>query len=602
MMEAEERNATGGAVDARPHRRRNRWLAVIAAVLCVFGLAAGMALEYIAAHAGPMLRSSVVATLSRRFESPVELDSLDVSVAKGLEVHGRGLRVLSLVRPAAGGAVQAASPAQGVPSTPTPGALAVPMLSVKEFRFRTTLSDLLHLRANIGRVEVEGMEVHIPPRSAIAREQALLQQAQQQPQQQQPRPRVTARERVKQSVAIHVAEIDCRDVLLVIETGRPDKAPLQFAIRDLRLTDVGMGRPMGYVADLVNPKPVGDIHATGTLGPWVGGDPRLTPLDGRYTFLHVNLATIRGLRGTLSSVGQFQGHLSQIAVDGTTSTPDFALDVSGRPVPLQTQFHALVDATTGDTRLDPVQAVLRRSAFTARGDVARILGKGHDIALSIEMPSGRIQDILQLSMKTEPPVMRGAVELHAKLHIPPGKERVAEKMEVAGRLRVSGVEFTSAKLQGRIDGLSVRTTGGMHAAKVGAGQTEDGRPDVASKLAVTFALSHGVTLVPSLRYEIPGATVQMAGVYMLQGREFEFRGHARTVATASQMVTGWKSLMLKPFDGMFKKDGAGMEVPIEITGSHGEFKVGFARRGLDETPQQMEANLKALRNGEKNSE
>ncbi len=542
------------------HRVRNRWLKAIALVVCVCAIGIGVTAVYVARHAGPLLRSSVIATLSRRFHSPVELDSLDISVAKGLEVEGKGLRVLYLAGPTKPGMEQMT------------GGAASPMLRVDRFRFRTTLMDLLHLRVNLSRVDVEGMEIHIPPHRTGDE---------------------GAPERQKSHIAIHVNEIDCRDVTLVIETARADRAPLKFMIQSLRLTGVGSEKPMEYVADVVNPKPVGDIHASGHLGPWIGADPRLTPVDGQYAFTHVDLSSIRGLRGTLSSTGQFEGHLSRITVDGRTNTPDFALDISGHPMPLETKFHAYVDGTNGDTTLDPVNAMLRQSPLTAKGSVMHLAGKGHDILLDIDMPQGRIEDLLQVSMKAEPPVMRGTMALHATLHIPPGKERVSRKMEVGGALHIRNVEFTSAKLQERIDGLSMRAKGDPKAAKAAKGSGDV--QDVASKMAVTFTLSRGVMLVPSLRYEIPGATVAMDGVYLLDGRAFEFRGHVRTEATASQMVTGWKSALLKPFDGMFKKNGAGLEVPIQITGSNRDFKVGFAMRGADETPQQMESNLRAMR-------
>ena len=215
-------------------------------------------------------------------------------------------------------------------------------------------------------------------------------------------------------------------------------------MRDLTLTDVGAGKPMRYVAEVINPKPVGNIHAVGHFGPWQGAEPRTTPLDGDYSFDHADLNTIHGIGGTLSSTGHFYGELGNITIDGTTQTPDFSLDVSDHPVPLETRFHAIVDGTSGDTTLAPVHATLLHSEFTAAGTVVNIPGQGHDIALDINMPDGRIEDLLQLGMKTEPPVMRGAVTMRAKLHLPPGKERVAQKLGLAGSLTIQNVEFNNA--------------------------------------------------------------------------------------------------------------------------------------------------------------
>ena len=80
--------------------------------------------------------------------------------------------------------------------------------------------------------------------------------------------------------------------------------------------------------------------------------------------------------------------------------------------------------------------------------------------------------------------------------------------------------------------------------------------------------------IPDLAYEIPGAKVNLAGQYGLDGRTFNFAGTVRTDATASEMLTGWKHWVAKPFDPLFKKDGAGLEVPVKITGTKSDMKFG----------------------------
>jgi hypothetical protein len=352
---------------------------------------------------------------------------------------------------------------------------------------------------------------------------------------------------------------------------------------------------MTYVAQLINPKPVGDVHAVGHFGPWQGADPRTTLLDGDYSFDHADLSTIHGIGGTLSSTGHFYGELGNITIDGTTQTPDFSLDISDHPVPLETRFHAIVDGTSGDTTLAPVRATLLHSEFTAAGTVVNIRGQGHDIALDVNMPHGRIEDLLQLGMKTEPPLMRGAVTMRAKLHIPPGKERVAQKLGLAGHLTIQNVEFNNAGWQDRVDGLSLRAQGKPKEAKAAG---SDRQANVASQMAVAFSLDHALMTVSALQYQIPGAQVNLDGIYSLDGNVFEFKGHVRTDATASQMVTGWKSALLRPFDPLFKRNGAGLELPIAISGTKGDVKFGLALRSADESPQQMATQLKAKRQAE----
>src|SRR6202167_6245602 len=108
------------------------------------------------------------------------------------------------------------------------------------------------------------------------------------------------------------------------------------------MKDVGPAQPFQFSAALVNPKPVGNIQSSGLFGPWQQDSPRDTPVQGDYSFSHADLSTIKGIGGILSSVGQYSGTLNHIAVHGTTDTPDFRIAISGHPVALHTEFHAVV--------------------------------------------------------------------------------------------------------------------------------------------------------------------------------------------------------------------------------------------------------------------
>ncbi len=566
--------STGETTAARTaHPKRNLWLKITGGSVLVLVVLLGLAAEYTVRHAEPALKASVVDTISARFHSPVELDRLSISLVRGVEVRGSGLRILYLAGPN--------EPA----NERRDGKTVPPMLVVRDFMFRVSLHDLLRLRARVARVTVQGLEVRIPPHSG----HAILN-----PEQAKARP---------PRIHLVFGKIECGDARLIIETDKPGKDPLVFDIKSLELTDAGIDQPMLYTADVINPRPVGDVHAFGHIGPWQGADPRSTPIDGHFLFEHAELGSIKGLGGTLSATGEFNGQLGHINIDGTTDTPDFSLDVSNHPEPLLTHFQAFVDGTTGDTTLTNVQAKLKDSEFTTAGSIVRVhdpagRGEGHDISLSVEMAGGHIQDLLQLGMKTEPPVMRGVVALRAKLHIPPGDVRVAQKMQIAGDLRVQSVEFTNAKLQDRIDGLSLRAQGKPQEVKA---VSHDGKAEVASQMSIDFTLANAVLLAKSLRYQVPGAQVQLAGVYSLDGKVFEFRGHVRTEATASQMVSGWKSTLIRPFDGLLKKNGAGVELPIAVSGASGDVKFGLAMHGADETAEQIAADVRAKQEAQASS-
>ena len=93
-------------------------------------------------------------------------------------------------------------------------------------------------------------------------------------------------------------------------------------------------------------------------------------MSGVYLFHDGELDAIKGLGGHLTSSGKFGGVLERIAVEGTTTSRDFQLDLAGQPMPLRTAFKATVDGTRGDVLLDDVDATLGESRIRAHGSVA----------------------------------------------------------------------------------------------------------------------------------------------------------------------------------------------------------------------------------------
>jgi hypothetical protein len=100
-----------------------------------------------------------------------------------------------------------------------------------------------------------------------------------------------------------------------------------------------------------------------------------------------------------------------------------------------------------------------------------------------------------------------------------------------------------------------------------------------------FHIAAAILTLPNLVYSVPGATIQVAGTYGLEGGALSFTGTAKTQATVSAMVGGWKGLLLKPADRLLKKDGAGVEVPIHIDGTREapQFTIDFDRIKLTKT-------------------
>jgi hypothetical protein len=362
--------------------------------------------------------------------------------------------------------------------------------------------------------------------------------------------------------------------VLTLGTDKPGKVPLRFAIQSLSLRSIGAGKPMDFTAVLTNPKPVGQIESRGYFGPWNTDNPGGTVLGGDYSFHDADLSTIKGIGGILSSQGRYQGTLDKIVVDGKTDTPDFQVKISGHKVPLHTEFHAIVDGTDGDTYLQPVKAQFLHSFLVARGFVVRVQGEpGRHVYLDVAIDQARIEDLLRLGVRTDPPVMVGQVKLHTTLDLPPGPQDVAHKLRLQGNFAIVNGRFSSEKIQSKIDQLSLRSQGQVELATQ---EARDGKFQVVrSQMHGDFKLADAGLNLSNLHYDIPGAAIKLAGIYSLDGAKFNFAGTADMQATVSRMVGGWRGVLLMPFDRIFQKNGAGTEVPFKIDGTRSDPHFGL---------------------------
>jgi hypothetical protein len=520
----------------RPPKKTGRsrlWKRIGAAVFVCLAVAAGV-VRFVVARAEPILRTRVIETLSNRFNSKVELESFHVSVIDGVEVSGGGLKVFG----------------KDDPNAYQPG--VQPLISIQQFRFHTALRSLFRTPMHVDTVYVKGLELNIPPKDH--------------------RTEMTSMRSKTGKMTIYVDKFVCEDTKLEINTIKPGKPPLEFAIASLQMKDIGPGQPLQFNATLVNPKPVGDIQSTGLFGPWQQDIPRDTPVQGNYSFSNADLSTIKGIGGILSSTGEYSGTLGNIVVSGKTDTPDFRIASSGHPLPLHTEFHAIVDGTSGDTYLKPVQATFLHTSFTASGSIVRINQPdqhGHDIELDVVLNHALIQDLLKLGVRTDPPIMSGPVEMKTRLSLVPGEANVADRLNLAGKFHVPDGHFTNPKVQGKLDSLSLRSRGKVKEAR------DNPHEDVPLDLQGVFSLKDGLLSFSFLHFLVPGTHIDMTGNYGLDGQRFDFHGTARLDAKVSQMMTGWKSILLKPVDPFFSKNGSGTEVPIRVTGTESEPHFGL---------------------------
>ncbi len=487
------------------------------------------------------LRKLVIDTLSDRLDSEVELEAFSVDTFPTVHITGAGLSIRHKGR-------------RDVP----------PLVAVRSFRIDGGLLGLLSRPRRFRTVTLTGLQVNIPPGGFKRRVDGDSVTS---PTAESATPS-TPEDDAGGPGAMVVNKLVADDALIRLIPRRAGKEPRVFAVHRLTMEPLGRGQVMSYVATVMNPLPKGLVQTTGTFGPWRRGDPGGTPLTGSYTFDNVDLSTVRGIGGTLSSAGTFGGQLDRIRVIGETRTPDFRVNVSGNPAPLHTRFDAMVDGTDGDTYLNAVSGTLVRTALTARGAVVGAEGvKGRTVQVHVKIDDGRIEDVLRLAMKGDTPLMTGRLALHADLSLPAGPEDVIDRLDLAGEFGVAAARFSDGSVQAKISDMSERARGL---------KPEEHSQNVMSDLKGKFRLDRGVLTLRDATFRIPGATVQIAGHYGLRNEAIEFDGTIRMRATISQAAGGGlKSFFLKAVDPLFRKPGAGAVLPIRIRGSRDDPKFGL---------------------------
>ena len=154
--------------------------------------------------------------------------------------------------------------------------------------------------------------------------------------------------------------------------------------------------------------------------------------------------------------------------------------------------------------------------------------------------------------------MRGALTLRSSFELPPGEEDVPERLRLKGSFTIKGGQFTSDTVQEKVDSLSRRGQGQPTNAEV---------QNVLSTFGGAFSLGDGVLQLPRFQFSVRGSTVDLSGTYRLKSETMNFAGTLALDAPLSKTTTGFKSLLLRAVDPLFRRGGAGTLVPIKIAGS-----------------------------------
>jgi hypothetical protein len=192
--------------------------------------------------------------------------------------------------------------------------------------------------------------------------------------------------------------------------------------------------------------------------------------------------------------------------------------------------------------------------------------KGRTVTLDVTMPRARIEDVLKLAVKAKTPPLTGGMRMSTRFVLPPGESDVIERLRLDGRFSLASTKFTNYNVQGKIDELSRRGRGA---------DAEPNKPSVVSDMEGRFKLAGGVLGLSDLKFGVPGAVVELDGQYALRPETLDFKGMLLLDAKISETVTGFRSILLKVVDPLFRKPGGGSAIPIKIAGERSKPQFGL---------------------------
>jgi hypothetical protein len=496
----------------------------------------------------PVVRARLIGRLESRLHAKAELDSVHLSLGRGVVLSGSGLRIVDI------GGGQAA---------------AAPSLTVRGFQLHGGLISMLLERQDSTVAYVQGMVVTLPAALAKGVPAGKLSQGH----------TLASRDVL---MLDRVVVTDARVLVQAAASGNPlSNPPIELDFGTLIVGDFAAGKPFAYDAVLEGLNHHAKLRSTGHVGPWTVDAPAELPVDGNYDLSALDLSVVRGLSGTLSARGRVAGGLKQLEIDGTSETPNLALSTSARPQAYDTKYHAVLDGLTGNLRIDAATMRLNHTTMHATGTIARSgSGSGFVTKLDLTSSSGRVEDQMTLLSSPKPAVIEGAEELRSHMTILPGTAPLIERITVTGSARLTGVTSTDLASQQKMDSIGMRADG--HARE--ASKLSPNLPIVPITMTGNFRIAGGNMDLSNVICTEPGALMLLEGRYELTGTQVEMHGVLRTLATASHMTTGIMSLLAKPLDPLLRKHGAGMEIPIELKGDRvsPHFGLDLTHRGRDE--------------------
>jgi hypothetical protein len=353
----------------------------------------------------------------------------------------------------------------------------------------------------------------------------------------------------------------------VLELARGGE-PLRFVFEQLRLKEVARASRIQVWAHMKNPHPPGDLLASGSIGPFERGHRELTPLSGNFELKDARMDRYGKLTGIARAIGKFEGKLERIAVDGSASISGFRTNPDHQPVDLALAYSTLVNASSGDVLVRSLAIDFLRTHAAATGRLANGV-----LDLEVKTERARIEDVLRVFTKAAPPALSGPMWFACRVGVPSGEGPFLRRVALDGTFRIRQARWNKPRTQAKVNELSARARRDKEEA-----EQPGGAGHVVSELGGSASLRSGIATLTGVTFRVPGAAGTGAGTYNVISKRVDLRGHVTMIADVSEATSGIKSVLLRPFNALFRRNrkdrGATLGVSIRGTVPRPRFQIG----------------------------
>jgi hypothetical protein len=179
--------------------------------------------------------------------------------------------------------------------------------------------------------------------------------------------------------------------------------------------------------------------------------------------------------------------------------------------------------------------------------------------------------VLRLFVREANPPLHGVTSFRTHVTVPPGDAPCLHRVRRTGDFGVVDGQFATAPTQARVDTLSQKALGEKAGNDSGAGDPRG----VISQLAGYVELRDATATFMNFRFAVPGASAEMHGTYNLDSRAVDLHGTLRTEEEFSEMTSGFRSVVLRPFDVFFRRKHAGAVMPVHLMGTYDTPEAGL---------------------------